>query len=117
MAPLAIGFPIATLLLYRTAQPTWILISFVGFSFVGVLALLETATSFVDLDESRLLARRTFKTIRIARADIEKIAVAKGCPILVITKNGRKIEMPDLGVRGLDNSLRAWIKGDSPEVT
>lgn len=80
------------------------------FSAIGILAVLEAITSYVVIDGSQLRMRRTFRQYSVARADIETIASAKGCPILLILRDGQKLDVPSLGAHSIENSLRAWLR-------
>jgi len=77
---------------------------------VGLLGIVDAALSFVELGDSELRMRKNFRKSVVARSDIKSISVAKGCPISIHLANGSRVEIPDLGGQGLDNSLRSWIR-------
>lgn len=106
---LAVGIPVAAFLLYAQDGVTWIFLSFMVFSVLGILAFVETASSYIVIDHSELRMRRTFRSHTVRKEEIESVSRAKGCPTLLIMRDGRKIELPDLGVAGVDNSIRAWL--------
>lgn len=107
---LALGFPAVAFLVYWRDGITWIFLSFVVFSVVGILGFVETATSYIVLDHSQLRMRRTFRGYTVRKEEIESVSREKGCPTLLIKRDGGKMEIPDLGVVGVDNSIRAWLR-------
>ena len=94
---------------WKTDEAIWIT-SCIWIVFVLLLiAIVEVAISFVRLEESEFRMRKNFRLLAISRGDIESVSVAKGCPIILHLKNGDRVDLPDLGYQGLDNSLRSWI--------
>lgn len=92
---------------WRSGEATWVT-AIISVVFLSLLVgLVEASTSFVKLSDSEFRMRKNFRTIAIPRDDIDAVSVAKGCPISLKLRNGRHVELPDLGYQGLDNSLRA----------
>ena len=102
--------PAVAILVYWQDGVTWISLFFVAFSVLGILAFVETATSYIVIDHSELRMRRTFRRYTVGREEIESVSREKGCPTLLIMRDGRKVEIPDLGLSGVDNSIRAWLR-------
>ena len=95
---------------YFKAEPAWVTWgcwAFFGFSLLGIADVL---TQFVSLGDQELRMRRNLQLKEIPREDIESIAVAKGCPTLLILKDGDKVELPPLDSIAMGNSIRAWLK-------
>jgi len=109
-AVLAIGLCAATYLIYSSDGFTWISLSFMAFSVIGVLAVLEALTSYVRIDGNVLRLCRTFRQYSVEKAEIETISSAKGCPMLLVMRDGSKLEVPSLGANSIENSLRAWLR-------
>ena len=102
---------IATLSIFN-GEALWISIACWSFFVVSILAIADAALSYVMLGENKLQMRKNFRKTNVARNDIESVAVAKGCPVTLILKNGKKIEVPSLGANNIGNSLRAWIRAN-----
>lgn len=106
----AIIFLAVSVVAYIQDSEFWI-VAICGVLFViGLVGIAEIQSSFVILDQSHLRMRKTFRLTVVARDDIESVEVANGCPVTLTLKSGRYITIPDLGPRGIGNSLRAWIK-------
>lgn len=91
-------------------EALWITLSCWGMFAFSLVALVDAAISYVRLDEKSIQIRQNFRTIRIVRADVETVAVEKGCPVLLLLKDGTKVEVPGLGASAIGNSLRAWLR-------
>lgn len=76
---------------------------------LNILAIIDSAMSYVNLGDADFRMRKNFRATVIPRDNIESISVAKGCPIRLHLKDGSRVEVPDLGGKGIANSLRAWI--------
>lgn len=107
MALVVLGIAVASLL---TDSETWVQIVCWFVFLVGILAVMDTLSFYTTLGDTELQMRRNFRTVVVIRDDIDSVAVAKGCPMLLVLRNGSKIEIPSHGVPGLDNSLRSWVR-------
>ena len=77
---------------------------------LSLVGIAELRSSYIRLGEVNLRIRKNFRTTVVPRESIESVAVAKGCPTTLLLKNGGRVTVPDLGGRGVDNSIRAWIR-------
>jgi len=77
---------------------------------LSIIAIADLISSYITLGDTALRMRRNFRTQVIPRIAIESVSVAKGCPIILHLQGGGQVEVPDLAVRGIGNSLRAWVK-------
>lgn len=91
-------------------EALWITLFCWGMFAFSFVAIVDAAYSYVRLDDESVQIRRNFYTTRIARADVETVAVEKGCPVLLLLKDGTKVEVPGLGTSAIGNSLRAWLR-------
>jgi len=98
-------------LAYEQSGATWISISLFGLALFGIAGLIENSTNYLVLDESELRMRRTFRSVSVKRDELERVVAERGCPIVLMLKDGRNLVVPSLGVRGLDDSLQAWFRG------
>ena len=89
---------------------TWILAVCWTIYLLSIVAIADLVFSDVHLDNNELRMRYNFRTRIILRENIESVSVAKGCPIILILKDGGHVSLPDLAVQGIGNSLRAWIR-------
>lgn len=76
----------------------------------SVVGVVELLSAYVTLDETHFRMRKNFRKTVLPRESIQSVEVAKGCPIMLILKDGGSVTVPELGGQGIDNSLRAWIK-------
>lgn len=100
----------------RWETSPWLFVSLSIFSVVGFLAVIETLTSYLKLNESTLEFRSWFKHKVIAKVDIESATWASGCPVSIKLKDGKYISLPEslmLNSQGIVNSIRAWLKRDN----
>jgi hypothetical protein len=87
--------------------------SFVGYSILAVVALLESLRSHILLTKDNLEYTRLFKTYKLPRSLIQKVIWEKGCGVSVQTMEGKWVALPNLMGRNsqsLANSIRAWLK-------
>ena len=81
-----------------------------GNFFLSIIAIADLMLSYISLGDTEFRMRQNFRTRVIPRENIECVSVAKGCPITLHLSDGGRVELPDLAVQGLGNSLRAWIR-------
>lgn len=74
------------------------------------MAIADLMVSLISLGDIEIRIRTNFRTQIIPRGDIESVSAEKGCPITLLLKDGGRIELPDLAVRGVGNSVTAWIR-------
>ena len=94
----------------QNAEPAWVTWSCWAFFAFSLLAITDVLTQFVTLGDTELRLRRNLRLRVIPRENIESIAIAKGCPALLILKDGEKVELPPLDSISMGNSIRAWLK-------
>lgn len=78
--------------------------------FLSVVAIADLMLSYIDLGETDFRMRQNFRTRVIPKEDIESISAEKGCPLILRLRDGGHVELPDLAIQGIGNSLRAWIR-------
>ena len=91
-------------------EPAWVVWGCWAFFAISLLGIADVLTQFVNLGDTELRMRRNLRLKVIPREDIESVAVAKGCPTLLILKGGDKVELPPLDSIAMGNSIRAWLK-------
>lgn len=77
---------------------------------IGVAAVIESHTDYLVIHDRAIELRRTFRRSSVDLESIASISNEKGCPVLIVLEDGNKVEVPDLGVSGIANSLRAWLR-------
>lgn len=95
-----------------TIQPSelWVRAFCWAFFVFSLIGIAELFTSYVTLGEQDFRMRKNFRTTIVPRENIASVAVAKGCPTTLLLNDGGKVVVPELGGKGIGNSLRAWIK-------
>ena len=85
---------------------------FAGFAVLSLAALFETLTEFLVLDAHELRFRKSFRTVKIPKADISQVTWTKGDGASLKLVSGKWVMVPDMGYdsQGLTNSIRAWTK-------
>ena len=108
---IAIAFPIGTVIQYQFAGLDWISASLILFSAFGVLGLVETLTTRLELTDSELLVSRWFRQKSIARARVVKVTWAAGVNVSIRLDDDSWVKLPEVGngSQALCNSIRAWI--------
>jgi len=94
------------------SEPLWVWAVFVGLGCLGLLASADAATAALTLGPRSLSIRSNFRRREIPRAEIDRVASAAGCPVMLLLKNGTKIPLPSFGEsnQGLVNSIRGWLR-------
>lgn len=93
-------------------QPWWVTWGFIGMFLLSVAAIFEVVTDSVSLDRDTLRMRHHFRNTVLKRDDIESVSREKGSPTWLLLKDGRKVEVPDMGVNSIDNSIRSWLRAN-----
>ncbi len=108
----ASGFIIAAAYYYSQAGLTWMSAFFIGFSILGVAGVVESFSSYIQLDETEIRFRETFRTTAIPKTDIVKVTWEAGCGVSLMLSDGTWSRVPDLGhnSQGLTNSIRSWLR-------
>ncbi len=94
----------------------WLFVSLIVFSAIGFLAMIETLTSYLKLNNSALEFRSWFRHKVIAKDKIESATWASGCPVSIKLKDGKYVSLPEslmLNSQGTVNSIRAWLNRNS----
>lgn len=99
---------------HATGAATWITLILALLIPLAIAAVVEARTDFISLEEDALTQRKHFRTTTVPREQIQNISTEKGCPVLLILVSGEKIELADLGVSAIGNSLRAWVRAQKP---
>ena len=107
---LLIGFFAASLATFSLRGVDWVFVTFAGFSLIAVLGVIEVSTSYVALDDERLRMRRTFRGHEIGKHEIKSVSAEKGSPTILLLKDGKKLEVPDMGTQSIANSIRSWLR-------
>lgn len=112
ISAIPIGSVVAIYFAYGTSEDWFVPWFFGGFFLLGIAALFETLTEYVVLGANELRFRKSFRTVRIQKADITQITWTKGGGVSLKLGSGRWGMVPDMGhdTQGLTNSLRAWMK-------
>ncbi len=90
----------------------WVIAFYACFGLVCLAAVLDVMTAFMELGESSVRMRSSFRLQEIAKSEIESASWTKGCPVTLRLNTGRIIPVPSFGQnsQGLANSIRAWLK-------
>ena len=111
--PLGVASPVVfgvTVIAYIENGTGWMFFAMFAFSVLCLAGFLELFSSSIVLTADALTVRKMFRVTTLRRDEILSVSGEKGCPTMLLTQDGRKIELPDLGVRGIENSLRAWLR-------
>jgi hypothetical protein len=95
--------------MWRHEGWSWVTITLVGMSAIGVGAIIETLLLRIRLTNDALVVRDLRGTRSYPKQEIEAIAEAKGVPPSLRLKDGRWVKLPSVG-SNLGNSVRAWLK-------
>ena len=108
----SILFAVVAFISYRTEGTNWVTLVLCGMFVFSLVGIVETLTDYMMLEDDGIRFRSTFRTVRIPKQDIEKVAWAAGCGVSVRRRNGEWTEVPDLGhgSQGVANSIRAWLR-------
>lgn len=96
---------------FLSDEGLWLGIFFVAFGVLGLVAFLDSITSYIGLEEDALHLRSRFTDQCISRCDIERVTWEKGVGVSVKLQDGSWVKMPELfeNSLSLSNSIRAWL--------
>lgn len=106
IAAITLGISVASTI-YEAKQ--WVVVVCWGVFLLCLVGIADLLSSYLTLGDEHLKMRKNFRVSEIARADIESIAAEKGCPTLLLLRDGSNVEIPDLGGQSIANSVRAWL--------
>lgn len=99
---------------FTNDEARWMVFGSIGFFALGIISLVEAASDYVILDNKELRFRKTFRSVRILKSEIEKITWTKGGGVSIKRTSGSWVMVPDMGYdsQGMTNSLQAWLRAD-----
>jgi len=112
IAVIASGSIAAAVYYYSSEGLSWTSAFFIGFSIIAVTGVIETFFMFIQLGDSEIRFRESFRTTEIRKSDIVKVTWEAGCGVSLLLKDDTWAKVPDLGhnSQGLTNSIRSWLK-------
>ncbi len=88
----------------------WITVLLAGFAVFGVLAIVSTFWTFLEIEEKQLTFRKNLVKRTIEKDEIKSVHSAKGCPDIILLTDGTKYELPEVGTKNVANSIWHWLK-------
>jgi hypothetical protein len=100
------------------SDKNWVNISLTIFFFFSLVASYSVIRTRVTISDTSLEVTKGFGTKKYARKTIEDLAIAKGCPALLLLKDGTTVDLPDLNISplGLRNVVKAWLRSQGKEI-
>ena len=103
-------FALGTWMTYRDGGWRWVSIGLAGATVVlGLGSIIENLVLRIELTDDAMLVTELTGRKRYEKADIDRVAEAKGTSAVLLLKNGRRVKLPLVG-SDLGNSVRAWKK-------
>lgn len=103
-------FALGAWMTYRNKGWQWVSIGLAGATVVlGLGSIVESVVLRIELTDDAMLVTELTGRKRYAKADIDRVAEAKGTPAVLLLKDGRSVRLPSVA-SDLGNSVRAWKK-------
>jgi hypothetical protein len=99
---------------YFTSR-TVLFYSFLGLTALGVLGIVETLVSRVELHDDHITAVALFRRRIYARGDVTSVTWSKGAPVSIQLNGSTWVHLPNTGHSSarVVGAIRAWLNEDS----
>ena len=103
---------------WRHSDKHWVSVSLTAFFLFALIATISAIRTRLTISDAAIEVTKGLGARRYDRGEIEDIAIAKGCPVILLLKDGKQVELPDLNISplGLKNVVKAWLKSQSEET-
>jgi hypothetical protein len=90
---------------------SWPFVGFLALTLLGVLGIVETWVSRVELHDDHIRVVMLFKRRQYARGDVTSVTWAKGSPVSIQLNGTRWVDLPNMGHAStkVAGAVRAWL--------
>ena len=113
MLIITLGLTVGTYLHWKHIEDDqWVFIGLLIFSGLSLFGFISQFFTQLTIYDDHILIRTIVGVEKYQKEKIKNVHIAKGCPVILILENEKKLELPDLNIspHNLANIIRPWLK-------